>query len=366
MNFLDRMRQSRIPVDRSLIPDEPASPSREAEDQRSIPTPPAALKRFVVYRSDVSATELLTVYVDARHVGTAPYLTWFQDLCRAHSNVKVEQKSAEELEDLRQELAAREARPEEADQQTLNKAWRLFEDCAAIGATDMHLLIREQTAQVQVRVKGDLKVVENHSMYRDEGEALARAIYSGLSTVKDNAYKPLEFQNAQIKGAVFPGAGLSSIRIIRGPAYPVEDGGSFLIARLQGERTSSSRDGKNTGARPLSLRVPDIPADPIRLATMGFTARQMELIEEIIRLPYGITVVTGPTGSGKTTTLNEAMRYQAQLFPGAGKSPWRIPSSIPNLGDSIAGGRGCIPRPGCLDAPYGPGHHPDRGNPSGC
>lgn len=317
MNFLDRLRQPRLSADRFLVPDEPVSTSRETVESQAIPVPPAALKRFVVYPTDVSSTELLTVYVDARHVGTAPYLTWIEDLRVAHPNVNIEQKSAQELEELRQELASRQTRAEEADQQTLNKAWRLFMDLAAIGATDMHLLIREQHAQVQVRVKGDLKIVENHSMYREEGEALARAIYSGLATVRDNAYKPLEFQNAQIKGAVFPGAGLSSIRIIRGPAYPVEEGGGFLIARLQGERTTTARDGKSAGARALSLRVPDIPADPIRLAKMGFTARQMELLEQIIRLPYGITVVTGPTGSGKTTTLHEAMRYQAQLFPGA-------------------------------------------------
>lgn len=316
MNFLDRMRQSKLSAERFLVPVEPVSASSESEVPQSIPVPPAALKRFVVYPNDVSSTELLTVYVDARHVGTAPYLTWIEDVRLAHPNVRIEQKSAQELEELREELASRQTRAEEADQQTLNKAWRLFTDLAAIGATDMHLLIREQHAQVQARVKGDLKVVDNHSMYREEGEALARAIYSGLATVKDNAYKPLEFQNAQIKGSVFPGAGLSSIRIIRGPAYPVEEGGGFLIARLQGERTMG-REGKGTGARPLSLRVPDIPADPIRLAKLGFTARQMELIEEIIRLPYGITIVTGPTGSGKTTTLNEAMRYQAQLFPGA-------------------------------------------------
>lgn len=317
MNFIDRLRQSRISVDRPLIPDEPAASDREPENQRSIPVPPSALKRFVVYPDYVSATELLTVYVDARHVGTAPYLTWFQDLCRVHPNVKIQQRSAQELEELRQEFASRHKREEEKDQQTLNKAWRLFADCAEIGATDMHLLIGEQTAQIQVRVKGELKVVENHSMYRDEGEALARSIYSGLATVRDNAYKPLEFQNAQIKGSVFPGAGLSSIRIIRGPSYPVEEGGAFLIAWLQGERTTAVRDGNSSAARPLVLRVPDIPAEPVRLATMGFTGHQMELFEEIIRLPYGITFITGPTGSGKTTTLYEAMRYQAQLFPGA-------------------------------------------------
>ncbi|MFH1777428.1 MAG: GspE/PulE family protein, partial [Candidatus Omnitrophota bacterium] len=36
---------------------------------------------------------------------------------------------------------------------------------------------------------------------------------------------------------------------------------------------------------------------------LGIAADDLELIEELIRKPYGILLLTGPTGSGKTTTL---------------------------------------------------------------
>ncbi|RWA55694.1 hypothetical protein AU476_06165 [Cupriavidus sp. UYMSc13B] len=329
MNLFDRLRTSRLSTDRSLIDDQPAAAYGEPGAPHAVPAPPVALTRYVVYPEQVSDSEPLTIYIDARHVGTSACLTWLEDLRRIHSNVQVEPKSAQDLEELRQELVARQTRREEADQQTLNKAWRLFVDCAAIGASDVHLLLREQHAQVQVRVKGDLKVVENHSMLREEGEALARAIYTGLSTVKDATYNPLEFQNAQIKGAVFPGSGLSSVRIIRGPAYPIEEGGGSLVARLQYEQVAGRPESQVNGLRPLTLRVPDIPTDPLRLGEMGFTALQMELFEQIVRLPKGIALITGPTGSGKTTTLFELMRYQAQLFPGARQITTEDPVEYP-------------------------------------
>ena len=36
---------------------------------------------------------------------------------------------------------------------------------------------------------------------------------------------------------------------------------------------------------------------------LGFTERENEMMDKIIRMPYGIVLLTGPTGSGKTTTL---------------------------------------------------------------
>ncbi|MCC5307809.1 hypothetical protein LMO65_14365, partial [Staphylococcus aureus] len=78
-------------------------------------------------------------------------------------------------------------------------------------------------------------------MSRDEGEAYIRSMYTGLSSVKEAIYTPFEFQDAQINGSDLPGSGLASVRIIRGPAYPVETGGGFLVARLQPLKKSTGQ-----------------------------------------------------------------------------------------------------------------------------
>ncbi|MFH0799881.1 MAG: GspE/PulE family protein [Pseudomonadota bacterium] len=46
----------------------------------------------------------------------------------------------------------------------------------------------------------------------------------------------------------------------------------------------------------------------IGLETLGFMADERKIFEEIISRPHGIFLVTGPTGSGKTTTLYAALQ----------------------------------------------------------
>ncbi|MDD5774173.1 MAG: ATPase, T2SS/T4P/T4SS family [bacterium] len=41
---------------------------------------------------------------------------------------------------------------------------------------------------------------------------------------------------------------------------------------------------------------------------LGFTSKEFDLFNNIIKQPYGIMLVTGPTGSGKTTTLYAALQ----------------------------------------------------------
>ena len=49
--------------------------------------------------------------------------------------------------------------------------------------------------------------------------------------------------------------------------------------------------------------------EPISLDKMGMSERNLDLFKETITKPYGIVLVVGPTGSGKTTTLHAALAY---------------------------------------------------------
>ncbi len=55
------------------------------------------------------------------------------------------------------------------------------------------------------------------------------------------------------------------------------------------------------------LRLLDKQAGRLRLEQIGMDARTTAAIDRIIHLPHGIFLVTGPTGSGKTTTLYAAL-----------------------------------------------------------
>lgn len=57
------------------------------------------------------------------------------------------------------------------------------------------------------------------------------------------------------------------------------------------------------------MRILDASAVNHDLDQLGFESRLLEELKTTLSLPYGIIVVTGPTGSGKSTTLYSALNY---------------------------------------------------------
>jgi len=58
-----------------------------------------------------------------------------------------------------------------------------------------------------------------------------------------------------------------------------------------------------------SVVIRILPNRPlVELQQLGFQASDMEALEQAIRKPHGLVLVTGPTGSGKTTTLYACLK----------------------------------------------------------
>ena len=55
------------------------------------------------------------------------------------------------------------------------------------------------------------------------------------------------------------------------------------------------------------IRILDREKVILNLHGLGFPPRELQLFDQLIRKPYGMILVTGPTGSGKTTTLYAAL-----------------------------------------------------------
>jgi type II secretory ATPase GspE/PulE/Tfp pilus assembly ATPase PilB-like protein len=99
-----------------------------------------------------------------------------------------------------------------------------------------------------------------------------------------------------------------------------------VMARLDIAERRKPQDGKIKfrlpSGRDIELRVATLPtvngdedivmriltaSEPLSLPALQMTPRNLEAFERLIRLPYGIILVVGPTGSGKTTTLHAAL-----------------------------------------------------------
>src|SRR3990167_7837608 len=94
-----------------------------------------------------------------------------------------------------------------------------------------------------------------------------------------------------------------------------------VMARLDIAEKRVPQDGRislKVGGREVDIRVSTLPsangervvlrlldkqAGRLNLQHLGMSARDRRLMEEAVRKPHGILLVTGPTGSGKTTTL---------------------------------------------------------------
>ncbi len=61
------------------------------------------------------------------------------------------------------------------------------------------------------------------------------------------------------------------------------------------------------------LRVLDKERIPLNLSSLGFSSEDAENLNNILKAPNGLILVTGPTGSGKTSTLYTALGIASSL-----------------------------------------------------
>lgn len=57
------------------------------------------------------------------------------------------------------------------------------------------------------------------------------------------------------------------------------------------------------------IRILDKEAIAFELDKLGFSEADLKLFKQVITRPYGLVFITGPTGSGKSTTLYSALNY---------------------------------------------------------
>ncbi|WP_457572959.1 GspE/PulE family protein [Desulfolithobacter sp.] len=73
-------------------------------------------------------------------------------------------------------------------------------------------------------------------------------------------------------------------------------------------RVSSIRT--NFGENMVLRLLPSRGGSTLSIAELGFEKNQLRTVRQLFAKPYGMVLVTGPTGSGKTTTLYSALREQ--------------------------------------------------------
>ena len=138
-----------------------------------------------------------------------------------------------------------------------------------------------------------------------------------------------------------------------------------LLSKLRLDEKRKPQDGSfstNIEGRKIDFRVSTMPAyygekiamrilDSEKgvkpLGELGLSKRNLEMMQEAIKKPYGLILITGPTGSGKSTTLysmmNELDREKSNIVSLEDPIEYRMPGInqsqvMPEIGYSFASG----------------------------
>jgi len=146
---------------------------------------------------------------------------------------------------------------------------QIMQDAIRMGASDIHIEPRYNKVDIRLRVDGDLVRV------REIPDELQRMLVTRVKIMSEiNIAEHRVPQNGRISAKV--DGRVVDLRV-------------STLPNVHGERVVLRILDKAKGIKPLDK--------------LGFTEANMRLYRDLVRKPYGIFLVTGPTGSGKTTTL---------------------------------------------------------------
>lgn len=180
---------------------------------------------------------------------------------------------------MQEEQRASQSAPRDAsDMQRF--ARQLLEKAVAARASDIHLRCSKVArTSIHMRIHGDIEFVDEHPF--EFGERLATAIYQSIADVSDTSFEPLSRQDARIGNKAHLPVGLDGVRVATTPQVD----GFIMVLRLLYNDT----------------------VDSFELTLLGYSTEQAEAVELMKRRPTGINIIAGPTGSGKSTTLQRVL-----------------------------------------------------------
>lgn len=245
-----------------------------------IPGPVAGTHQVVAFDKErdqlklamTDPTDIQTIEFLHRKTGLEPkiYITPPSDLKEALRRYHAElEEDLRVIQDSTNNEGGRDLKKAAEEVPTINIVNSILEHAVYEGASDIHIEPTEKEVTVRYRVDGILKQIMT----------LPKNVQNGtIARVKI-------LSNLKIDEHMIPQDGRFKIQIqdeklaFRVSIIPVYDGEKIVMRLL------------HEGAKPLTLDQ------------LGFLEKPRQLIENAIKKPHGMILVTGPTGSGKTTTL---------------------------------------------------------------
>lgn len=200
----------------------------------------------------------------------------------------------EEIADDAFDLAALTA-TDEVDVPVVKLLKSLFEDAVQVGASDIHIEPDETVLRIRQRVDG---VLHEHVM---KEKRIASALVLRLKLMAS--------------------LNISEKRLPQDGRFNINISGHSVDVRIS---TLPIQFGES-----VVMRLLDQSGGIIGLDKVGLPEQMLPRLRKLINEPHGILLVTGPTGSGKTTTLygalNELNTHQKKIITVEDPVEYRLP-----------------------------------------
>ena len=159
--------------------------------------------------------------------------------------------------------------------EVIDKANQIITEAISVGASDIHVEPFEDKMLIRYRIDGVLQVMDVFTSLRKANALIKRfKIMANMDIAKDRVTQDGRI-SVKIAGKSFD---------VRVSIVPVPVGESIVMRLL-------SKSAFN-----------------LTLETLGFSEHQYSLWKQMVSKPYGIILSSGPTGSGKSTTLFASLK----------------------------------------------------------
>lgn len=204
------------------------------------------------------------------------------------SELREAKKSAPQADSMSGEVGVMKKEDLGDTSESEKKILTYFSVARELGASDIHFIISYTLFQVKMRIHGRLYLVDERQP--QEGMSLCATCILSMSDVSEPLFLPGREQDARLSPAMMRKIGLFAARYSHTPTGD----GLLAVMRL----------------------IPDDGNDVPTPEQLGYLPEQIKLLSRMVLRPEGKIVLSGPTGSGKSTTLRSACRMYLDSSPG--------------------------------------------------
>ena len=193
---------------------------------------------------------------------------------------KGDKVNVQKTEKIQQVKKKESAVPLEVESDVITFVDKILNEAIKLETSDIHIDPFKQTAHVRFRVDGVLRVMDQFTDFLK----------------KD----PLNYNSVVTRVKILSKLDIAERRV------PQDGGATFKYGDKEMDLRISIMPTKNNER--IVMRLLNKEAGDKSLDKLGFEDRDFKTLSEAINSPQGMVLVTGPTGSGKTTTLYSILK----------------------------------------------------------